>query len=198
MGPMDLREAERSCIYDAARHACKHAALVGCGLLVLRLVPETASARSGRALVATPGVGLEPTTLRLTVECSAIELPRTVSYPGGGRSASIVGLIGRSRPLLQPPRGSSRRAARTWQPLPVPRRARSPRRAGTARTLSGLGPCDGTAGQQGRGRTRRVGKLRLPPRSGQSRSTVPASLLGGLTAPRVFSPYFLSQCRTVV
>ena len=35
----------------------------------------------------TPGVGLEPTTLRLTVECSAIELPRTVSYPGRGRSA---------------------------------------------------------------------------------------------------------------
>ena len=28
----------------------------------------------------TPGVGFEPTTLRLTAECSAIELPRTVSY----------------------------------------------------------------------------------------------------------------------
>ena len=41
--------------------------------------------------VRTPGVGLEPTTLRLTVECSAIELPRTEAAL---RRRAIVGGIG--------------------------------------------------------------------------------------------------------
>jgi hypothetical protein len=37
----------------------------------------------------TPGVGLEPTTFRLTAgRICQIELPRTVSYPGEGNSAS--------------------------------------------------------------------------------------------------------------
>ena len=53
-------------------------------ILLPPLLPGTTSARSGRALELAPGVGLEPTTLRLTVECSAIELPRTAGSMVGG------------------------------------------------------------------------------------------------------------------
>ncbi len=66
--------------------------LIGAGLaarrevrhlrLALDLPPETTTARQGRAEEEAAGVGLEPTTYRLTAGCSAIELPRKA----GGRS----------------------------------------------------------------------------------------------------------------
>ena len=39
----------------------------------------TKEARRAPGLFQAPGVGFEPTTLRLTAGCSAVELPRTVS-----------------------------------------------------------------------------------------------------------------------
>jgi hypothetical protein len=39
-----------------------------------------------------PQVGLEPTTLRLTAGCSAIELLRSVVRPSAGGSPSAIGI----------------------------------------------------------------------------------------------------------
>jgi hypothetical protein len=52
-----------------------------------RLESEKSESPADAGLSVTRGVGFEPTTLRLTAECSAVELPPTAPSPEGERAA---------------------------------------------------------------------------------------------------------------